>query len=319
MTDNRVAISERFARILSSRFYIQTNHDLTRAILVAGTARSGTTWLAQMLAKLLHYRLIFEPYSNDRVTEYGFNFRQYLRPDDPEPDFRSFTQRLFTGYVRNVKIDLYNSSFFPRGRIVKDIRASLFLKWISKNFSDVPIVYILRHPCAVAHSWSRLGWGERDIASLLHQEPLFKDHLESYMITLREVKTNLARSAFVWCLDQIVPLRTMDFDDWLVSTYEDLWLNPKLEVKRMMKYFRIPCDESQIENQARIPAATVRRDSAILTSRNPIDAWKTELSDHQIEEIMRVVRRFSLDLIYDTDPLPHKENLNRFLKHHPRI
>jgi hypothetical protein len=139
------------------------------------------------------------------------------------------------------------------------------------------------------------------------------------MDVLRNAKTNLTKSAFVWCLDQIVPLRTMDFDDWLVSTYEDLWLDPKLEVKRMIEYFRVPCDESQIDRQAKIPTATVRKDSAILTNRNPIDAWKTELSASQIEEIMQVVRRFSLDLIYDTDPLPHKENLIRFLKHDSRI
>jgi len=300
---------------LSRRAYFETNHDLTKAIILGGTARSGTTWLAQILGKMMHYRLIFEPYFPENVPEYTFKFRQYMRPDEVNAAFRSFTERVLTGRIRNGWTDSHNRSLIADGRIVKEVRASLFLKWIRNNFENVTILYMLRHPCAVVSSWNRAGFQPSfDIECILGQNALVKDHLDRYLPILKKANTDIARSAVVWCIDQVVTLNTMEYRDYLVTTYEDLWLKPSDELKRIMGYIDAKNVELNIDARS-IISDTLRRDSAILTNRNPLEAWRSDLTEYQIETVLEIVREFSLDVIYDNNPLPHNDELTRVLKH----
>ncbi|MGO9646401.1 MAG: hypothetical protein ACLPY5_16835 [Candidatus Bathyarchaeia archaeon] len=299
---------------LARRAYLETNHDLTKTIVLGGTARSGTTWLAQVLGKIMRYRLIFEPYFPEKVPEYKLKFRQYLRPDEVNPAFRSFTEHVLTGRIRNGWTDSHNRSLIANGRIVKEVRASLFLKWIRNNFRNVTILYMLRHPCAVVDSWNRAGFQPSfDIECMLEQKVLVKDYLDRYMPILRTANTDIAKMAFVWCIDQVVTLNTMEHQDYLVTTYEDLWLKPNDELKLIMEYIGARDVEPQFDARS-IISDTVGRDSAILANRNPLEAWRSSLTEHQIETVLEIVRKFSLDVIYDDNPLPHNDKLASLLE-----
>jgi hypothetical protein len=83
-------------------------------------------------------------------------------------------------------------------RLVKEVRASLFLKWIRNNFPNVPILYMFRHPCAVVHSWAKLGWGDDDIESLLSQDALITDYLEGYVSMIRKASTMVFNNEKRW-------------------------------------------------------------------------------------------------------------------------
>jgi hypothetical protein len=253
-------------------------------------------------------------YSKTMLNE---DVRPYVRPDGDSPLLLRFLgERILTGRLRGVDTDFCNYTLIARGRVVKDVRMSYCLKWIRNNFPSIPILYILKHPCAVVHSWMRLGWGKSEyIETLLSQESLVKDILGPYMDVLRGANTDVARSAFMWCLDQFLALNSMQFNDWLVTTYEDLYQNPMNEIRRSMEYIRHASTEVPHIDAHAIISDTVRTDSPILTDRDPLHAWQTELSESQIEQVLEIVRSFSLDAIYDTSPLPHKENLTSILKH----
>ena len=51
--------------------------------MVAGTGRSGTTWLAEILMNILNYRLMFEPF-NPRKVDICKNYlnKQYIPPNE---------------------------------------------------------------------------------------------------------------------------------------------------------------------------------------------------------------------------------------------
>jgi len=318
MWQPKEGVARRLRRAISRRVCLETNHDMSRTIVIEGSMRSGTTWLADILESLLQYRLIFEPLFPERVEEYTFEFKKYIRPGDADATFRSFVERVLKGRLRNAWIDRYNHSLIARGRIVKEVRANFCLKWIRENFPSVPIVYILRHPCAVVHSWERFGWWEYDLQSILSQKLLLKDHLAPYLDALEQANTSLAKIAFVWCAEQLVPLRTMNIADWVVTTYEDLLQNADGEIQKIMKYV---FGDGYAETKTKIKAPTsiisesTRTDSAILTNRNPLDSWKTDLNPRQIEEVMAMLRRFRLDTIYDESLLPHHDSIRRILKH----
>jgi hypothetical protein len=303
------------SRAICSRAYLETNHDLKRTIILCGTGRSGTTWLARVLERILHYRIIFEPFHPQRVQEFGvFKRNQYARPDDDNVVLRSVVAKALSGRIRNHWVDQLNRSFVSRGRIVKEIRANFLLKWVRENFPEVPILYILRHPCAVVHSWQKMEWGTAALQSLLSQELLVKDHLNPYLRIIEEADTETKKIACVWCAGQLVALRTMGYSDWMVLTYEDLWRDAKTEIRKVVKYIRQDgrCDEI---NARGIIAETARKDSAVATKRDPLTAWERELTDRQIDEILGIVRLFSLDTLYDRCIYPHQDNLEKLLKH----
>jgi hypothetical protein len=60
------------------------------------------------------------------------------------------------------------------------MRAQLFLRWIKQTFPEMPILLLLRHPCAVAKSRLQSCWGAHLDAFLAQQ-----DLIESLLTGLR--------------------------------------------------------------------------------------------------------------------------------------
>lgn len=59
-----------------------------------------------------------------------------------------------------------------------------FLKWLRIRFPKVPLLFILRHPCAVVLSRKELGWpADSDLEPFLQQESLIEDFLHNNSIT----------------------------------------------------------------------------------------------------------------------------------------
>ena len=109
----------------------------------------------------------------------GWNIRQYLRYNDHHSKFLKPATAILSGKIRHEWIDKFNRRIFSRRRLIKDIRAQLFLKWIKYNFPEIPILLLLRHPCAVANSRLKLGWGAT-LNDFLVQEALMDDFLNPF-------------------------------------------------------------------------------------------------------------------------------------------
>jgi hypothetical protein len=58
-------------------------------------------------------------------------------------------------------VDVENTGFVFRRRIIKEIRSNLMLRWLAGISPCTPVVLLVRHPLAVAASWLQLGWGGR--------------------------------------------------------------------------------------------------------------------------------------------------------------
>ena len=157
-----------------SRFYVNPDADLRKSILVAGTARSGTTWLGDLIASQIPCRILFEPFNPDLVPEYrSFSYFQYMRPGSENLEFRAFARMVFTGEIRNRWVDRQNERIVSEYRLIKEIRANLALKWLHDNFPEIPIIFLMRHPCAVVSSRMELGWAtDSDIQPFLSQSDL---------------------------------------------------------------------------------------------------------------------------------------------------
>lgn len=302
-------IHRRAVQEFASRFYINPEPDLRRSILVAGTARSGTTWLGDILASQVPSRILFEPFNPDLVPEYrGFHYFQYLRPGMENPRFRAFAHRIFTGEIRNRWIDRQNERIRPGYRIIKEIRINLALKWLHDNFPEVPIILLLRHPCAVVASRMDLGWAtDADIQPFLSQPDLVADHLAPCMDLIKTAKTDEEKHAIIWSVSNLVPLKQFEPNEIKVVYYENLCTQPEIELPAIFASLGQAYQDMK-NGTLDLPSQTTRVTSAVVHGRDKISSWKEKLTSGKIKNILQIVDAFGLGYLYDESIYPLEKN-----------
>ena len=155
-------------------------------LIIAGSGRSGTTWVLDVIAESNNLRTVFEPLQPYGVPEARYIGHRYLKRNSFEPEIKSFMEKVFKGKLHYIwpntrflpcrlqpKLSQmsslnYNYKFigrykrfliryfkyiikYPCRRITKFIRANLMLDWLIANF-NATIIFIVRHPGAVAAS-----------------------------------------------------------------------------------------------------------------------------------------------------------------------
>ena len=288
-----------------SHFYFNPDPDMRKSILVAGTARSGTTWLGDLIASQIPSRVLFEPFHLDLVSDYiRLHYFQYMRPGTENREFYAFAQKVFTGEIRNHWIDRQNERIISKFRLVKEIRANLALKWLHDNFSAVPIIFIMRHPCAVVLSRMELGWAtDHDIEAFLSQPQFVEDYLGPYLDLIRSARNSEEKHAMIWSLSNLVPLKQFGPGELKIVYYEDLCVQPEIEFPAIFESIGYGYDPSMMELLDR-PSQTAKVTSAVVTGMNKVSRWKSVLSQVQIERILKVVQAFGLDRFYNDTLLP---------------
>jgi len=299
----------RAIQLFGSHFYFNPNPDMRRSILVAGTARSGTTWLGDLIATQIPSRILFEPFNPDLVSDYRrFRYFQYMRPGTENSEFHAFAQKVFTGEIRNRWIDSQNERIISRFRLVKEIRANLALKWLHDNFPEIPILFIMRHPCAVVLSRMELGWAtDHDIEPFLSQPQLMEDFLGPYSDLIRSARSSEEKHAVIWSVSNLVPLKQFSSEELRVVYYENLCTQPEIELPGIFEAIGYQYSGLVVTSRNQ-PSQTTRSASAVVAGTNKIENWKNKLSRSQIDNVLRVVQAFGLGHMYDDSTLPLRKN-----------
>lgn len=287
-----------------------------KSIIVAGTARSGTTWLGQILQAASGYPSVFEPLNPQYVQSAGSIFFRYLITGHQYPEIYKFFSKVCSGGLRNPWTDQENPGGWRKhhirglmrgSRIIKMVRANLMLGWIDKKF-EYPIVYILRHPCAVITSWIKLGW-DSWLNHFLKQPELVEDYLHPFIDYLSAIKTPVEKIAAQWCIENIVPLNQMSDRNWIISTYEELCTMSKYETSRILSQLGLSWNE-KVEEAIKRPSRSTNKQSAINKRGNPLCKWKNELNQKEIATVIDTLKLFNINL-YNEDLMPKIEVLNR--------
>lgn len=218
--------------------YLDLHRDTRRAVLVVGSARSGTTLVAEALARGTAMRLVFEPLRRDAVrASRGVPRGVFVPPDAEDPALEYLLRRILSGRLRALWSDNHNTCRLPRGRIVKEVRATNLLPWLVRRLPEVPVVYVLRHPIAVAWSASALGMG-LELSDLLLQPALLDTWPGGAALTAGRARALAAEGALEghvarWCLENRVPTALLRRDQVHVVLYETLLADPAAELARL--------------------------------------------------------------------------------------
>ncbi|KYK25323.1 hypothetical protein AYK24_05125 [Thermoplasmatales archaeon SG8-52-4] len=264
----------KFTRHFDETIFKSKKFDIKDTILITGTARSGTTWLMEILGVIPGYTNIFEPLNPlyfPQSLKIGFNTRTYLRVDENWKEGEDYLRKIFTGTLHydidwleqvdytkdnfyNVIIGIFSqlkpenmiNQLFSDKLIVKFIRLNRMLPWVAERFSMRSMILIIRHPCAVVAS--RFKQGQKLPPGLpikINPFPTKKDILDE-AVKIDGINQDLINKlnkignleeilAASWCLDNFVPLSYKKPYPWKVIFYEKLIKDGEQQIKNLFK------------------------------------------------------------------------------------
>jgi hypothetical protein len=307
-TANRIAAR---AKALPNELFLERDHDPSRAVLVLGSGRSGTTWLAESIARCHCSRLVFEPF-HPRLGAMGAAGRLFLDPTERPPAFEKSAQRILSGRVRGPYIDQVRVARLPRGRVVKDVHSSNLLPWLRANHPDVPVVYVVRHPIAASLSRLRADtfYGVGDyLATPAGREDAEESPAAAWLPLYDECRDDpepLVRLVAEWCIENSYPLSHRDDEGVALVFYERAVLDPASELARIGELCAGalgPPRAMRATDEVRAPSATDWSGSAAEAHMSGdweqlLGRWKSEVPGPVAERCLRVVSEFGLDWLH---------------------
>ncbi|HVD44873.1 MAG TPA: sulfotransferase [Rubrobacter sp.] len=269
------------------------------SVFLAGSGRSGTTWLSEVINHSGGYHYVFEPFNPARVGAFGhFRSKQYLRPDDTREEFLKPASLALTGALKSSWTDRFNRALVARRRLIKDIRATLLLGWMHANFPGMPIILLLRHPCAVVASRLALGWKD-NLSETMEQRELVEDFLLPREEEILAAKDDFERHLFLWCIDNYVPLKQLRPQEVHLTFYENLLARPEAELQSLFASLGEDFDD-RVYRRLRRPSPLSRKN----TPCPSLEGWRTGVSANQLERTIEILGLFGLDHLYGEGTMP---------------
>ena len=176
--------------------------------IVAGSGRGGTTWVGEVVARMLDSRVLFEPFLLDEDKQFVLardqisvekssllrNYPLYLpgrRAEDPHARRHLELERILQGRIQpntwSDQVRMPDRTY--RGRLIKDIRANLFLGYIAANWPEVRILLVTRSPLHAIDSQldkAKRGWvWDWSPTDVVSQAALVEDWLAPHLDLMR--------------------------------------------------------------------------------------------------------------------------------------
>jgi hypothetical protein len=297
--------TSKYTTKVSHELFLEASHDLSASCFVLGSARSGTTWMAEVLSAAQDTRFIMEPF-DVRCSQFrdGLPDATYLSPGSHNERLEYFGDRVFSGQLRSQWTDQYNHARRPTRRVVKDVRTVALLGWFLSRYSAMPTVYVLRHPFATAWSMATLGWGTH--GSLLAEST----RLDRLSETERKILLPQAFLAEVtrWCVEQERGLRHLE-PSVRVVFYEDLVASPLGGFSKIAEHLgaRSKAWRNWTPDPATFttPSATSVRRVAPASADEWLASWQGMIDDATIQQALSIIKEFGLDDVYGLASTPN--------------
>jgi hypothetical protein len=283
--------------------------------------RSGTTWVMDVMNYRKSYRTVFEPFIASKVSEaFCFKIHHYIRPDTADPVLEKQARLILSGKIKNPWIDSgYNRKVLYRKRIIKDIRCNLMLGWLKNLLPEMPIILLVRHPLAMAHSWENLR--------MLAEDPMANDRTDFELITsqkallddfpvVRQAAKEIDKSSiletilFIWCVLYYVPFNQLSPCDAYMLSYEELVLNPEQAFAGLFNYLGDKFDWDEVRPLLGIPSVTNFLNRDFAEKDDVIFGWKSRYSGEELRRADSILRHFGLEDVYNPQGLPLKVSNN---------
>ncbi|GGH45960.1 hypothetical protein IA57_09835 [Mangrovimonas yunxiaonensis] len=189
-------------------------------LVIVGSARSGTSWLAELIARQYRYRLLFEPEHPINTKQGALICDQFFTETYNTPAAKAYLKKVFAnrvdsdwiGQLSHRKYKRHLWPFIPKQYIIKFVRCNLSAKYVNEHFK-IPLIHILRNPYDVIASQQRVAFPWLfNLEYFKEQEHLVDLVLELFGFDLKTITqySNIETLAIRWCLENVIPLEVQD-------------------------------------------------------------------------------------------------------------
>jgi hypothetical protein len=279
-------------------------------VLVLGSAMSGTTWIADVIAHMTKARQIFEPFILHRQgqllftahreltdVECDLNFQLYLRPDSPGGRYKNQIANILFKVHRNSWCDQMCRHGFYRKRLIKDVRANLFMTYIALNWPSLKILWVVRNPVHVVESQAAMreaGYNiDWNVGQIKSQPELLQDWLSPFLAEIEAAKRLPERLCHKWCIENFIPLKqhVASLQNVLLVRYDRL-VGDLEAWGRIMSF--VGYDRYDVDRLRRVTAKPSRVSRKVVVGTGG-GAEKKHLSSRDIDYIEHGVRLYGLE------------------------
>jgi hypothetical protein len=287
-------------------------------IFIFSVARSGSTWLMEIIASQRGIKYIDEPLLMSNFQRGGplpasweFTLPHNGREEKLEEYFNMLIQnkcgvgspKPFSRFYR-----------FMTRRIVFKIFGCLdLMNWFEKTFRG-QIVYFIRHPIATSLSRERYGRLPLFLENDLYCERYLNPELHSYGLSILKKGSELEKKVLDWCLQNLPPMQFLDKSKWLCLHYEDLVMKP-VEVIEKMAFSLNLADKKRMYEQVCIASKTIQKSDADTMTyfakssneRDPryiVSKWRSKVSEDEEKRAFEILSRFKIDIYSFGEDMP---------------
>ena len=318
--------------------------------IIAGSGRSGTTWIQDVLAEVNQLRTVFEPLHPQAVTKALPFANRYIATGDEAAGLEDLLNQVFFGEFHSIWTDYrirprllkptlqrFSSpgnayALFTEWRvaierfirfrqkinlpsvIVKVIRANLMLGWLREKY-DARIVFVTRHPGAVVESKLRIGGTTWDPAPVLdhYRTPgVLGEHENRYAALLAEDLGPAESHTLIWCIENQLPMEQAKEQGYLLVFYENLAKHGEREWKRIIDALGLKVSPygSQIVERPSQQSAPKRSKQ----KRGGGKLWHDRIATTELDAIDSILRATGVEAYSAYDPLPLSKKIVEELK-----
>lgn len=285
---------------------IDPHRSLERAIYVTGSARSGTTWVAEVICAALGARLIFEPLHHNGPLP---GLPHFTDPSASPPELTEGLRRALSGALNTRKVNLFQHGGWFSRRVVKDIRPGV-LSAVRALHAQVPIILLLRHPLDVAVSkydlenrpgnWWDTGGAVRELRRHADDPtrtlaPLAQRALEA----IAHCPDPLAEYVAVWCVENALALGCFPDARGVAIRYEDLIAEADARFSEIATLIGV--ELAQDERYRRPSKTTFRTEAQIGVTGK----WRHVMGEERAAQLLAMTEQFGLQELYGLDPKDH--------------
>ena len=243
-------------------------------IVILGSARSGTSWLSEIIALQHRYRILFEPEHEFNTEKGKLICDRYLTGSSASNNIKNYFKRVFSNRVdsdwiaqlSNRKWKRHLWPFIPKKFVIKFVRCNLAVSYMTDEFK-IPILFIVRNPYDVIASQRRIKFPWLyDLTWFKSQDVLCEVIKINYNYDLRKAKelSDFEKLCLRWCIENSVPFLNKDQNFELLK-YETVKGNIEVYLNLCKKYGLKPL--SNIKTVFNQPSSKTHKKSEIITGK----------------------------------------------------
>lgn len=247
-------------------------------IVIVGTARSGTSWLSETIARQHRYRMLFEPEHETRTKRGYLICDQWIETRHEAEEAYRYLRQVFQNRVdcdwiaqnSNRKYKRHLLPFIPKMFVIKFVRTNLSAQFINETF-HIPVVHIIRNPYDVIRSQQQVSFPWLfDLSIFSKQDKLVEKIMENFNFDIRSY-TNLKpieQLTLRWCIENVLPLEVLGGykKQSKIIRYEDLSKDLNIFLELCHQFSLEPI--SNVEQFYKTPSSKTHPESQIITQKN---------------------------------------------------